>query len=128
MNTRAMLAAVLLVSPLAWTSDAPPAHEAAEDAGRTVPGAASKGVAACHDDIERFCAKVKPGEGRLGRCLEKNRAKLSKPCRAFVLHGGKAHEWKAFREIDTAVLAVSTPAATAPAAPVDASTAPARAP
>lgn len=126
MNTRAWLAAVLLASPLAWASDAPPAHEAAEDAGRRVPGAASKGVAACHDDIERFCAKVKPGEGRLGRCLEKNRAKLSKPCRAYVQHGGKSHEWKAYRELDSAVLGVSSAAVSGSTAPaVGVSTAPA---
>lgn len=122
------LLAVLLASS-ASASDAPPAHETAEDAARAVPGAASKGVAACHDDIERFCPKVKPGQGRLGRCLEKNRAKLSKPCRAFVLHGGKAHEWKAFREIDTAVLTVSSAAVSASTAPaVGVSTPPAAAP
>lgn len=33
-------------------------HEKVEDAARTVPGGASKGVKACHADIERWCKKV----------------------------------------------------------------------
>lgn len=114
----AALALAGTLSVAARASDMPPAHEAAEDAARTVPGAASKGVKACHDDIESFCAKVKPGAGRLGRCLERNRKQLSPACRTFILHGGKAHSSKAFQEIDRYVLALSTPAVTPSTAPV----------
>lgn len=65
------------------------AREKTEDAARTVPGGASKGVKACHADIERWCRKVKPGEGRLGACLNARVKRLSKPCRAWAAHGGK---------------------------------------
>lgn len=75
-------------------------HEAAEDKARTVQGGASKGVHACHDDIERWCGKVKPGEGRLGACLKKNAAKLSESCRRWTEHAGPGHVDRAFMEID----------------------------
>lgn len=123
MRAAAVVAAFSLAALPAATaraSDMPPAQEAAEDAARTVPGGASKGVKACHEDIERFCAKVKPGEGRLGRCLERNRKKLSPACRTFILHGGKSHASKAFLEIDQYAIGVATT--------VTPSTAPAQAP
>jgi hypothetical protein len=121
-SSRFVLAAALAVSMAAPSraSDVPPAQEAAEDAARTVPGGASKGVKACHEDIELFCAKVKPGGGRLGRCLERNRKKLSPGCRAFVLHGGKEHSSKAFLEIDQYVLGASTAAVIPSSAPAKA--------
>jgi hypothetical protein len=34
----------------------------------------------CRDDLKNYCADVKPGEGRLLQCMEKNDAKLSKRC------------------------------------------------
>jgi hypothetical protein len=125
-TTRSLVAAaaVLALSGLApaplWASDMPPAQEAAEDAARTVPGGASKGVKACHEDIERFCAKVEPGDGRLGRCLERNRRKLSSACRRFVLHGGKEHSSKAFLEIDQYAMGLSTAGVTRSSAPAKA--------
>jgi hypothetical protein len=75
-------------------------HEAAENKAWTVEGGASKGVLACHDDIESFCKAVKPGRGRLGKCLKKNDKKLSKDCRAWLEHGGKAHVDRAYQELD----------------------------
>jgi hypothetical protein len=86
------------------------AREQAQDKARTVPGAASKGVKACHEDFERFCQGVKPGEGRLGACLKKNAKKLSKPCRRWLAHGGQGHADEAFSELDK-------PITTAPAKP-----------
>ena len=34
----------------------------------------------CRDDLKNYCADVKPGEGRLLQCMDKNDAKLSKRC------------------------------------------------
>jgi hypothetical protein len=77
-----------------------PAHEAAEEKARMVEGGASKGVKACHQDIERWCNKIKAGEGRLGKCLKANAKKLAKPCRDWLTHGGQAHVDRAFSELD----------------------------
>ena len=98
---------IILLAALASAALAgDPKHERAEDKARTVPGGASKGVQACHDDIERWCADVKPGEARLGKCLKKNAKKLSKACRRWSQHGGWAHVDRAFLEIDPSTAAV----------------------
>ena len=34
----------------------------------------------CDDDLEKYCAAVAPGEGRLLNCLEKKNKQLSKRC------------------------------------------------
>jgi hypothetical protein len=34
----------------------------------------------CRDDLASYCADIKPGEGRLLACLDKNSAKVSKRC------------------------------------------------
>lgn len=106
-----MLKIMMIVAALAGTTAAQEAakaapkaesakQEAAEDKARTVPGAASKGVKACHADVEKFCPDVKPGEGRLGACLKKNEKKLSKACRNWTRHGGKGHVDQSFAELD----------------------------
>jgi hypothetical protein len=41
-------------------------------------------AAECDDDLERFCANVDPGEGRLLNCLEKNEKKVSKRCKQAI--------------------------------------------
>ena len=35
----------------------------------------------CRDDLEKFCSNIKPGEGRLLQCIDKNNAKVSKRCK-----------------------------------------------
>jgi len=35
----------------------------------------------CRADMQSYCSAVKPGEGRLMNCLEKNKAKISKKCK-----------------------------------------------
>jgi len=35
----------------------------------------------CDDDLEKYCAAVAPGEGRLLNCLEKKNKQLSKRCK-----------------------------------------------
>lgn len=37
-------------------------------------------VKACEQDADRFCLAVKPGEGRIVRCLRENEAKISQSC------------------------------------------------
>ncbi|KAG1656262.1 hypothetical protein FOA52_011910 [Chlamydomonas sp. UWO 241] len=36
---------------------------------------------ACRDDVDKLCATVEPGEGRVHKCLRDNRKKLSETCR-----------------------------------------------
>jgi len=40
-----------------------------------------KAQAACKDDITKFCADVKPGEGRIGDCLKGHKDDLSADCK-----------------------------------------------
>ena len=35
----------------------------------------------CDDDLEKFCANIEPGQGRLAECLKKNEAKVSGRCK-----------------------------------------------
>lgn len=35
----------------------------------------------CKDDLKAYCADVKPGEGRLLKCIEKNDPKVSARCK-----------------------------------------------
>ena len=38
----------------------------------------------CDDDLDKYCAKVAIGEGRLARCLLDNKANLSKRCAGAI--------------------------------------------
>jgi len=38
----------------------------------------------CRDDLKAYCSAVKPGEGRLFDCMEKNKAKLSGRCNQAI--------------------------------------------
>jgi len=38
----------------------------------------------CRDDLQTYCSAVKPAEGRLLNCLEKNKAKVSDRCKKAV--------------------------------------------
>jgi hypothetical protein len=56
----------------------------------SVSGAAAETTArealreACSADFKTFCATVTPGGGRILRCLQDNRDKLSEACRAAL--------------------------------------------
>ena len=39
------------------------------------------GLGACQPDVEKLCKDVKPGEGRIARCLKQNEANLSPACK-----------------------------------------------
>jgi hypothetical protein len=54
-------------------------YDAATRLERAV-AALSYGAAECRDDIEKHCAKVEAGEGRIVDCLKKQGSKLSKRC------------------------------------------------
>ena len=38
---------------------------------------------ACQPDADKFCKDVKPGHGRIIKCLKQNGAQLSAPCNAY---------------------------------------------
>jgi len=55
-------------------------YDAAVQLERAV-AALSYTVNECRDDLTKFCSNIKPGEGRLLQCIEKNDAKVSKRCK-----------------------------------------------
>jgi len=42
----------------------------------------------CSNDLVTYCADVKPGEGRLIQCMDKNESKLSKRCTQAIKDTG----------------------------------------
>ena len=38
----------------------------------------------CSDDLKKFCARVKPGEGRVAKCMADNFRRLTPGCQATV--------------------------------------------
>ena len=45
-------------------------------------------IGECKDDLKKNCAEIKPGEGRLLDCLNKNEAKVSARCNAALKDTG----------------------------------------
>lgn len=41
-------------------------------------------IAACRGDVQRFCADIPLGGGRIAHCLAENAAKLSKACQEAI--------------------------------------------
>ena len=39
---------------------------------------------ACEDDVQQYCAGVKPGEGRIAQCLKQHKDKLSAECKTQI--------------------------------------------
>jgi hypothetical protein len=48
----------------------------------------SYAVGECRDDLKTLCADIKPGEGRILDCLNKNKAKVSARCNAALKETG----------------------------------------
>lgn len=46
---------------------------------------------ACHDDAMNFCKDVKPGGGRILRCLQEHRNELSPECKERLAQPRKRH-------------------------------------
>jgi hypothetical protein len=42
----------------------------------------------CWDDLNRYCANIRPDEGRLLQCIEKNDAKVGKRCKRALKDSG----------------------------------------
>ncbi|MDH4439685.1 MAG: cysteine rich repeat-containing protein [Rhizobium sp.] len=75
-----ILPAILLLSALAGPA-------AAQQGMTLTPEGRAKLMEAarlCRPDIERFCAEVKRGEGRILLCLADHRAELTPDCRTTL--------------------------------------------
>ena len=50
----------------------------------------------CKADMEKFCKDVKPGEGRIVKCMKEHEAELSEACKAHKPKAGakEKHEDK----------------------------------
>ena len=55
-----------------------------QDQAKAVKAELKKIGKACKNDIDKFCGKVEPGEGRIAMCLSDNSASLSKGCVAAI--------------------------------------------
>jgi hypothetical protein len=42
----------------------------------------------CREELTKYCSDIKPGEGRLLQCIEKNDAKISKRCKQALKDTG----------------------------------------
>ena len=42
----------------------------------------------CRDDLKKYCSSIKPGEGRLLQCIEKNDANVTKRCKQAMQESG----------------------------------------
>ena len=62
-------------------------YDAAAQLERAV-AALSYTVNECRDDLTKFCSNIKPGEGRLLQCLEKNDANVTKRCKTALKDTG----------------------------------------
>jgi len=43
-----------------------------------------KAAKPCAGDVAKFCGDVKPGEGRIAKCLKENKTQLSPECTAHI--------------------------------------------
>lgn len=62
-------------------------YEAASQLERAI-NALAFAVNECRDDLNLYCADIKPGGGRLLKCLEKNDPYVSKRCKAALKDTG----------------------------------------
>jgi len=62
-------------------------YDAAAQLERAV-AALSYTVNECRDDLTKYCSDIKPGQGRLLQCIEKNDAKVSGRCKQALKDTG----------------------------------------
>ncbi len=62
-------------------------YDAAVQLERAV-AALSYVVNECREDLTKYCSNIKPGEGRLLQCIEKNDAMVSKRCKQALKDTG----------------------------------------
>jgi len=62
-------------------------YSAAADLEKSVNGL-KHAANECKDDLKAFCSDIKPGEGRLVQCIDKNAAKVSKRCTQALKDSG----------------------------------------
>jgi hypothetical protein len=62
-------------------------YDAAAQLERAV-NALSYAVNECRDDLTKFCSDIKPGEGRLLQCIDKNDTKVSGRCKQALKDTG----------------------------------------
>jgi hypothetical protein len=62
-------------------------YDAAVQLERAI-NALSYTVNECRDDLTKFCSNIKPGEGRLLQCIDKNDAKVSGRCKQALKDTG----------------------------------------
>jgi len=65
--------------------------DAVAQTNNPAPGTAGRGKfrAACGEDVQRFCAGVQPGEGRLVQCLSSHTGELSAECGNMIAAAGR---------------------------------------
>jgi Cysteine rich repeat len=62
-------------------------YDAAAQLERAI-NAMSYVVNECRDDLTKYCSDIKPGQGRLLQCIEKNDAKVSNRCKQAIKDTG----------------------------------------
>ncbi|HNW44750.1 MAG TPA: cysteine rich repeat-containing protein [Elusimicrobiales bacterium] len=78
-----MIAVLALGAGLGLALNAPAAAEKGAERG------AEKGKGPCAEDTVKFCADIKPGEGRIAACLKEHEKDLSQACRDRKAVAGK---------------------------------------
>jgi hypothetical protein len=78
------IAVAVLMAGLMWTSLSAQPGPGAYAPSRSAPRARGAGFGPCQEDVQRLCADVKPGQGRMARCLREKEAEVSPACREFL--------------------------------------------
>jgi hypothetical protein len=60
------------------------AMAAAQTAAPAQPKQQGPVASACHADVQRLCAGVKPGEGRIRACVHQHQQELSPGCKTAI--------------------------------------------
>jgi len=65
-------------------------------------GAAAQGTGPCAEDVAKLCSDVRPGGGRIARCLKANKSEITQACKDHLGEAGeKVQEVSSACEDDT---------------------------